>query len=185
MAHPYAAYWDRGESNVPDMTGARHVMDGRDLEAVCAALEIETPIPDVLDVGCGTGRLARLCDGYYGVDITPSAIAYCATRCIPASLIVDPHDLPSGARQWIACISVFTHISRSERMAYLFRFSQIAPNVLVDIIPGDGSGAVEMWTAEPDAFEEDVRRAGFEVVGHYSHAWDNSLHRYYRLRRVG
>lgn len=182
--HPYAAYWDRGERNVPDMTGARHLMDGRDLEAICAALDMPMPLPNVLDVGCGTGRLARLCEGYHGVDITPAAVEYCTNRSISASLMEGPSDLPSGPFQWITCISVFTHINQGDRLAFLMRFAQLAPNVLVDIIPGDGGGNVELWTATPASFESDAVRAGFTIAGVYTHAWDMNTHQYYRLRRM-
>lgn len=182
--HPYTAYWDQGARNVPDMTGARDLLDGRDLEVIFAALGIGTPLPKVLDVGCGTGRLAKFADVYEGVDITPSAVAYCTERHIPASLIAGVDDLPLGPYPWITCISVFTHIDRNERCAYLDAFEARADNVLVDIIPGDGGGEVALWTAQPAQFAEDAIAAGFDILAEYEHAWDNHPHRYYRLRRA-
>lgn len=183
--HPFTSYWDRGASNVPDMTGARHLLDARDMVQVCADLDIPLPMPKVLDVGCGTGRLAPLCDGYMGVDIAPSAIAYCEKRGLLALLIDGPDDaFPSGYFGWVTCISVFTHIDRAERQAYLAKFAAMTANVLVDIIPGDGTGDVPLWTAVPEAFEADAVSAGFEVVAQTDHFWDDQRHRYYRLRRV-
>ena len=77
--HPYASYWDRGESNVPDMTGAKHLLDGRDLEAVFRALGIESDraiLAHIVDVDAaadagamhgGQHRFAAALDGRQGV----------------------------------------------------------------------------------------------------------------------
>jgi hypothetical protein len=69
-----------------------------------------------------------------------------------------------------------------ERIEYLQRFRKIADNVLVDIIAGDGSGGVAVWSAVPSQFEADCVAAGFEIVGQVDHQWDMHTHRYYRLR---
>ena len=53
----------------------------------------------------------------------------------------------------VTCMSVFTHIDETERARYLARFKKLAPRLLVDIIPGDGSGDVPLWTADMDQFE--------------------------------
>lgn len=186
--HPYAAYWDQGVMNVPDMTGAKHLLDGRDLQSVFASLGMPARLSNVLDVGCGTGRMAQFCDGYTGVDIAPSMVNYCRNSGIEASVIAGPQDLDGGGIglgfEWVTCISVFTHIPRAERLMYLNEFYRIAENVLVDIIAGDGAGDVALWTAAPDSFEEDCQAVGFQVVGVVNHQWDLHVHRYYRLQRV-
>jgi SAM-dependent methyltransferase len=183
--HPYAAYWDKGVRNVPDMTGAKHLLDGHDLQEVFWSLGITAILPNVLDVGCGTGRLAQLSNGCYrGVDISPSMVEYCVKQGLYVSLIASSGDLPTGPFEWVTSISVFTHIDRAERKAYLRQFEALAPNVLVDIIPGDGTGNVALWSAVPDHFEEDIVAAGFEIVGVADHQWDMHTHRYYRLRRA-
>ena len=92
--HPHTAYWDRGVRNVPDMTGAKHLLDGRDLYAVCQALDIDLPLPNVLDVGCGPGMLtlelarrrgaARVC----AVDPEPVFVAAAADACPGADVRV-------------------------------------------------------------------------------------------------
>ncbi len=184
--HPDTPYWDRGASNVPDMTGARHLLDGRDLVAVFAALGLSVPLTgSVVDIGCGTGRLAQLCrDGYWGFDIAPAAVEYCRARGLTAQLITGPGFHVKRA-DLIACISVFTHMSRDERVAYLESFAAMpATDIVVDIIPGDGTGNVAVWTAVPAEFEADAKAAGFAIAAVTDHQWDDHRHRYYRLRRA-
>ena len=185
--HPFAAYWDRGVRNVPDMTGAKHLLDCRDLAAVFASLEMPARLPNVLDVGCGTGRLASLCDGYTGVDISPSMVDYCQQAGLRVALIAGAEDLTESSIagfDWITAISVCTHIDRPERQAYLAAFARSSGQVLIDIIPGDGAGDVALWTADLDEFEADIEAAGFAIVGVVNHQWDAHTHRYYRLRRA-
>jgi hypothetical protein len=58
--------------------------------------------------------------------------------------------------------------------------------LLVDIIPGDGSGDVARWTARPDEFEADLAAAGWCAILTATAAWENpagsppaQTHRYY------
>lgn len=178
--HPFAPYWDRGVRNVPDMTGARDLLDGRDLVTIFAALGMPARLASVLDVGCGTGRMAQFCDGYHGVDISPSMVEYCRRRNLTADLTVTPDDWPAGPFAWLTCISVCTHIDRPERQSLLDRASRLTANLLIDIIPGDGTGDVAKWTAVPEEFEADLRAAGFTIIGSTDHRWIDQTHRYYR-----
>lgn len=186
--HPNAGYWDRGVKNVPDMTGAKHLLDGRDLKTVFTALDLPVPFPGfVIDVGCGTGRLAKLCadpTNYWGLDISPSMVDYCRAEGLSADLMTEPrcHVMPDVAL--LTCISVFTHMDRPERQRYLASFHVMAPRVLVDIIPGDGSGSVALWTADPVEFVADVCVAGFNIAGDVTQKWDDHMHRYFLLERT-
>lgn len=182
MGHLYASYWDRGTANVPDMTGARDLLDARDLVEVCGRLGITLPLVNVLDIGCGTGRLAQIAEGYVGCDIALSAVDYCAEKELDARLIDKPGDI-SGAFGWVTCISVFTHIDRDERIDYLRWFARLAPDALVDIIHGDGGGSVQVWTADDATFRADVLACGFEIVAVTDLTWGDTSHRYFRLRR--
>lgn len=184
--HPYAAYWDKGVANVPDMTGAKHLLDARDLKAIFAQVDLPVPfVGTLVDVGCGTGRMAQLCadaSQYVGLDISPSMVEYCRQAGLTAHLM-DGAPWSVFDVKLITCISVFTHIGRAERVKYLLAFRRAAPKVLVDIIPGDGSGHVALWTAKPDEFVSDVERSGFRVAGDVTQAWDMHTHRYFLLER--
>ncbi len=184
--HQHTAYWDRGVRNVPDMTGAKHLLDARDLRAVFAALGVAVPLEGVVaDVGCGTGRLAQLCanqSNYIGFDISPSMVDYCVDKGLSARLVNGPAQLTPFA-SLVTAISVFTHIDRAERQRYLPWFKVMAPRVVVDIIPGDGSGNVALWTAVQSEFELDCVAAGFRIVKSVDQAWDINPHRYYLLER--
>ncbi len=193
MTHPSViAYWDRGARNVLDMTGARQLMDGSDLVGICHDFGIALPLQLVLDVGCGTGRLAQHCVDYLGVDISPSAIEYCQKLGLDVELIDGPETLPDYLFSWVLCISVFTHIDRAERKRYLDAFQ--APSLIVDIIPGDGAGNVALWTAQPEEFEADLKDAGFSICGWRERIWPDAgwaeqhaphanVHRYYHAER--
>jgi len=175
------AYWDHGVKSVPQMTGAAHLLDASDVRSICADLDIALPFGSVLDVGCGTGRVAQLCEEYEGVDIAPSAVEYCAERGLKASAIYGPADL-RGQFDWVVCLSVFTHICEQERVAYLEAFAKLAPNVLVDIIPGDGGGNIALWSSNVETFEANLR--GYSLLGTTERVSVNERpHRYYRLKR--
>lgn len=78
------AYWDRGVAAVPMMTGASTLMRGEDILEHAERLGLQLPLANVLDVGCGTGRVSAFCTGYLGVDIAPSAIGWCQAHGVPA-----------------------------------------------------------------------------------------------------
>lgn len=168
MTHPAVSYWDHGIDAVQRRTGAADsIMDGSDIRGVCADLGIALPCPNVLDVGCGTGRVSVLCDGYFGVDIAPSAVAYCQQRGLLAALISGPEDLPTGPFDcwfdWVWACSMFTHIGREEQRAYLKAFIARAPHLLVDILPGDRHANYERWGTDEAEFLRDLDAAGYRV----------------------
>lgn len=185
--HEYTSYWDRGVKSVPQMTGAHHLLDARDLKTVFDVLGIPVPFTGhLVDVGCGTGRMAKLCadkSKYWGFDIAPSAIEYCRNEGLSATLISGPSFQVSKV-DLLTCISVFTHIDRPERIAYLNSFAVMSTKILVDIIPGDGSGNVQAWSANPDDMVADLLAAGFKQPRWVNQAWDMHLHRYFYAERA-
>jgi SAM-dependent methyltransferase len=182
-------HWNRGVENVPLITGAATVMDCSDLLDVCTKLGVRVPMPSVLDVGCGTGRWARFCREYVGVDVSDDAIVFAHYAQREAYRIDGPSDLEFVWTRWmyrrpitITCFSVFTHIDRPERIAYLRAFHELSLTAVVDIIPGDGRGNVECWTADPFDFLSDLDDSGWAAVRRYSRVSpDGPIHEYYRL----
>lgn len=182
---PAVSYWDRGVEAVPLVTGAASVMDCRDLVDACARLGVRIPLNGrVLDIGCGTGRWQKFCFAYQGLDISPAAVEYATAHGLSAHLIegYGPSALDTwfGGAEWVSCFSVFTHISFEERHDYLDAFLRIAPNLLVDIIPGNGSGNMTIWTADVPAFEQTLAAIGWQqhrVAERVSP--DGVCHRYY------
>jgi SAM-dependent methyltransferase len=146
------------------MTGAAHLMDANDIPSVAADLGFELPMGEVLDVGCGTGRIARYSTKYVGADISQDAVAFCRNNGLDVFLIDGPRDLLNLSFDMVTCMSVFTHIGEGERVAYLRKFRSLAKWLLVDVIPGDGSGDVPLWTASLVRFGLILRQEGYEVI---------------------
>lgn len=182
----YASYWDCRPDDAPAVTGAISVMDCTDLIPVLRALEIDFSKSSVLDVGCGTGRLAQLVGGQYmGLDVSPGCVQHARSRGLKADTIKGPEDLERyQGFDWTTCLSVFTHIPRGERLEYLKAFE--SPDVLVDIIPGDGGGNIPRWTADRRVFEMDIEEAGYRIDSAYqpAPAPSGETHIYFRLERA-
>lgn len=181
--NPYRQFWDVPVDQVPDKTGAATVMDCSDIQDVLNQLGVDTH-GRVVDVGCGTGRMADLSGSWVGFDVAPAMVEYARQHGRDARLTTGPDDLASaGSADLVLCLSVFTHLPRTERQAYLARFSEIAPTVLVDILDGEEGGSIAVWFADRDCFEADLAAAGFtefdsykrgspDGAGHlYYHAW--------------
>ena len=140
----------------------------------------------VLDIGCGTGRLARACEDYVGVDITPSFVDYCVAKGLDARLISGADDLPDERFDTITMLSVLTHIATDERHAYLDAIAaRLDGECLIDILPGDqDQGNVQAWYVPPAVFEAELAERGFRIISVFDWtAGGRVLHRYYRIAR--
>jgi 2-polyprenyl-3-methyl-5-hydroxy-6-metoxy-1,4-benzoquinol methylase len=85
----------------------------------------------VIDVGCGSGRLATALDRsgpsvhYLGTDVVPELVSYaqkrCATRETWRFSVVNGLTIPQpdASADFITFFSVFTHLARNECLAYL------------------------------------------------------------------
>jgi SAM-dependent methyltransferase len=177
----YATFWDVPIDEVPQKTGAATVMHLGDIRDVLTNFGLDLSELTVVDVGCGTGRLAQACGDYYGYDIAPGMVAYAQRVGVRAAPIDELAICPTA--DIVCCLSVFTHISRADRQTYLERFAEIAPLVLVDILPGEEGGYPGVWFADPDDFEADLVTHGFGDFESYSRTSpDGAGHRYYLAR---
>lgn len=175
--NPARGYWDRGVQNVPDMTGALGLMDGADIVRLASQFGVDLPLQNVLDVGCGTGRIAAHCQGYVGVDIAPSAVAFCHQQGLDARLIDGPHELPLEQFEWITCLSVFTHIDSEERFDYLDAFAERTRFAIMDIIAGPTEGgSVALWQVPTGVFEADLGAAGYAIHRAAPFRWPDGRH---------
>lgn len=176
----YRDYWTT--DNVPALTGAVNANGVDDIREVLAALHIDLTDSKVVDVGCGTGRLAQLCGEYVGLDIAPSQVVYANEQGLEAYVIDSPASLTEFESEAaiVCCLSVFTHIPREERQAYLDRFGVLAGRLLVDILPGAEGGSIAAWYAQPSSFERDLLDAGYSNFDSYDRtSGDGHSHRYY------
>jgi 2-polyprenyl-3-methyl-5-hydroxy-6-metoxy-1,4-benzoquinol methylase len=83
----------------------------------------------VVDVGCGSGRLANALKGvqatrYHGTDVVPELLAYARERCGRSDWrfsIVERIEIPeeSGVADFVVMASVLTHLSHKESFAYV------------------------------------------------------------------
>lgn len=179
----YAAFWNVEPHEAPHKTGAASVMDLADIRDVLDHFDLDMSNRRVVDVGCGTGRLAQVCGDYYGYDVAAGMVAYAKQNGVRAALIGDLEDC-QGA-DIVCCLSVFTHIPRFERQAYLARFAQLADLVLVDILPGAEEGSIPAWYADEAGFERDLVDAGFGDFDAYARVSpDGATHRYYLARKA-
>ncbi len=183
--HAMRTFWDRGTEAVPVTTCASDLLDGQDLREHAQAFGFTLPMGRVLDVGCGTGRLAAFCRDYQGVDIAPSAVAYCRARGIEAGLISGPFDLPAVHYDAILCLSVFTHIDAELRWEYLRAFASRAERLLFDVLPGDGTGSIDHWTAHLPTLGEQVDSAGWTAKAYRERISPQGVrHRYFWCERA-
>lgn len=179
----YREFWTVPAEKVAEKTGAVNADGVSDLVEVLAALNADLSRQKVIDVGCGTGRLATLCGEYVGLDVAPSQVEFARAAGLEAELIDGPGDLAGfeSDADTVCCFSVFTHVPRSERQAYLREFRLLAARTVADVLPAEtDGGGISAWYADTSAFESDLVDAGFENFDSYDRtSGDGHLHRYY------
>lgn len=165
---------------MPGATGVADDLNTADIEEVLDAVGFGV-LGNVLDIGCGTGRMADLADEYVGVDIAPAMVAYARARGLDARLIADFDDLPRGDYDTALALSVCTHLDRPARQRLLSAVADLGvPRLVVDIIPGEDGGDIGRATADAGDFIADLEACGFSVVGiHERTATSGALHRYH------
>lgn len=176
----YREFWDVPVDRVPQKTGAAPVMDCADIEDVLTNLGLSLRDKLVVDVGCGTGRLHRLCGEYVGYDVAPNMVLYAAIEGLNVRMIDGPLDVHAKG-DVVCCLSVFTHLPPEDQRAYLERFRTLAPALLVDILPADDyAGGIPAWYTPPSSFETNLVAAGWGNFDSYDRVSpDGERHRYY------
>lgn len=176
----YREFWEVPVDMVPYKTGAASVMDMSDVKDVLLQFGLDLSDKTVVDVGCGTGRLHQLCGTYVGYDIAAGMVMHAKTYGLNVRMIDGPQDVAAKG-DIVCCLSVFTHIPRPERVAYLNRFRTLAPELLVDILPAEReTGGIPAWFTPSSSFETDLVAAGFENFDSYDRVSpDGAFHRYY------
>lgn len=162
--------------------GAQDLEDGSDIEEVLDAFRAEFS-GRVVEIGCGTGRLAKLCHDYVGYDVSPAFVALARSDGVDARLLPVPGD---ERGDWLVIVHVLCHLPREERLNYLRL--DIAPRLLVDIIPGDSGplGWPIIYPVPPEEFEDDLSETGWKVTaGPYERDETETrhVHRYYLCER--
>lgn len=159
-----------------------------DVEAALATLDF-TLSGRVLDIGCGTGRLAELATDYTGVDIAPAMVEYATSKGRNAALITGPEslaDYPSFDR--ICMLSVFTHVPRDVRQAYLRVIADHLTTdgeAMVTVFLGAEGGGIGFTVSDASAFSSDMAAVGLRVIKQFESNYDGTgAHTVYRMGRV-
>lgn len=141
---------------------------------------------DVLDFGCGCGRIARWAETdiqarggtFYGSDLNPKLIRWCAAN-LKGRYFVNrlrpPLDLPDGCVDLVYAHSVLTHLSEATTTAWLAEIHRVLrPGGLALLSYLDDLYA-ERWG--PADMAPKVRETGFAVLNNalegsnYMSAW--------------
>lgn len=138
----------------------------------------------LLDIGCGTGRVAARAADYTGVDISRPMVDFCRAKGLRADAIEGPDDLPAGPFDRVTMLSVMTHMGREDRRAYLRAIrARLTGEAIIDILPGVEMDGIARAQADDPTFRADLAEAGFSIIEwHEIRSRDNNLHRYFRVR---
>jgi ubiquinone/menaquinone biosynthesis C-methylase UbiE len=122
--------------DVVQMLSGRHIAH-RHLRRALAGARGQT----VLDVGAGTGNLARVLPddaSYWALDTDPAKLARLAlkvphARCLQGSAL--QIDLPDGAVDWTVCVAVAHHLDDHELPRLFSELARVTRHMLVFLDP--------------------------------------------------
>ncbi|MGD1992638.1 MAG: class I SAM-dependent methyltransferase [Anaerolineae bacterium] len=151
---------------------------------------------DILDFGCGCGRLIRhwrSLEGprLYGTDYNPEMIAWCRQKLanlaeFRVNQLDPPLDYPAGLFDFIYAISVFTHLPEDLQQAWMSELTRILKPGGYLLITVHGESRLHQLTPE----EQAQFRAGQLVIKRAAEAGTNICgayhpHQYVQNRLAG
>jgi SAM-dependent methyltransferase len=114
-------------------TGAEDFRTVAELFETFAERDIDS-VRDVLDFGCGCGRLLRWFHTalpgcrLVGADVRAASIAWCRVNLLGTFLangVLPPLDLPDDAVDLTVALSVFSHLSREQSIAWMAELARV------------------------------------------------------------
>jgi SAM-dependent methyltransferase len=143
----------------------------------------------ILDWGCGCGRLSRYFSGLQrstlaGVDIDADNVAWCREHLrfgtFAAIATAPPMPLPEASFDLAIGISIFTHLSETDQIAWLRELHRIAAPGALLLMTTHGTTAAYRSALSPEAL------AAWQAAGFLDRGRDAALdsvladHEYYR-----
>lgn len=97
--------------------------------AIERGFDLDDPATDILDFGCGCGRISRHWQRpIHGTDIQPELVAWCQEH-LPGDYTVNdpepPTHYPESAFDVVYAVSVFTHLPVDRQREWLAEFARI------------------------------------------------------------
>jgi len=133
---------------------------------------------DVLDFGCGCGRIIRTFTHFssvslHGTDINPKLVGWCTDNlpfaCFSVNTIEPPLDFEPGSFDFIYARSVFTHLPEELQIAWLNEFFRLLRPTGVFLFTTHGATYASLLNAE----EERIFLSGTMVIRNSMRAGTN------------
>jgi O-antigen/teichoic acid export membrane protein/ubiquinone/menaquinone biosynthesis C-methylase UbiE len=117
-------------------------LEKRAIRKMLAAALVELPVPEVLDVPCGTGRITELILGHGltvtggdislpMIDAAQAKLAHYGNRVSFRHLDLEERDLPDQSFDLVTCIRMFNHIGAAEQERILRELARVTRNFAI------------------------------------------------------
>jgi ubiquinone/menaquinone biosynthesis C-methylase UbiE len=131
----YVTKYDRHLEELGEANAAKYHVGGIDSYYLIGAVERRLlemtglkPESYIIDIGCGSGRLAQALSGkqnlgFLGIDVVPRLIEYCRRELRPdwRFEVSENFTIPerNDAADFVTAFSIFTHLLHEETFAYM------------------------------------------------------------------